>query len=265
VSVRVRPATADDAGAMVAVIREGFAPELLDAMIYGCAGMDRFIRDELELPADLCDRTYTVAERDGRVLGCVELRRLPGTLILNYIAVGAELRSSGVARRLLLEAIVQARGERYGTLALDVFTDNHVARGWYERLGLAGSDRAAWWSVPMPHAAPGAPHAVINGFPQAQASQLRFGFSQLDVATPDGSYAVGRMGAKWFRLSQAAALRDDALLSTLRLLDPARGLLLILPEGQLPAEAAPGAVRLTESVRMSIGVPELLGRLRQAR
>ncbi|HEX8674256.1 MAG TPA: GNAT family N-acetyltransferase [Longimicrobium sp.] len=264
-SVRVRPATADDAGAMVAVIREGFAPELLDAMIYGCAGMERFIRDELELPPDLCDRTYTVAERDGRVLGCVELRRLPGTLILNYIAVGAEMRSSGVARQLLLEAIVQAGGERYGSMVLDVFTDNEVARGWYQRLGFAAGDHAGWWSVPMLHAAPGAPHAVVNGFPQAQASQLRFGFSQLDVATPDGSYAVGRMGAKWFRLSQAAALRDDALLATLRLLDPARGLLLILPEGQLPADAAPGAVRLTESVRMSIGIPELLGRLRLAR
>ena len=74
-SVRVRPATADDAGAMVAVIREGFAPELLDAMIYGCAGMDRFIRDELELPPGLCDRTYTVAERDGRVLGALSVIR----------------------------------------------------------------------------------------------------------------------------------------------------------------------------------------------
>jgi ribosomal protein S18 acetylase RimI-like enzyme len=263
--VLVRPATAGDAEAMVAVIREGFAPALLDAMIYGCAGMGRFIRDELELPPGLCDRTYTVAEREGRVLGCVELRRLPGTLILNYIAVGAELRSTGVARRLLLEAIVQAGGERYGTMVLDVFTSNDVARGWYLRLGFAAADRGEWWSVPMPQVDAGETPAIVNGFPQAEASQLRFGFSQLDVTTPEGSYAVGRMGAKWFRLTQAAALRDDVLLSTLRLLDPARGLLLLLPEGQLPAEAAPGAARLAASERLSVPIPELLGRLRQAR
>ncbi|HLL82215.1 MAG TPA: GNAT family N-acetyltransferase [Longimicrobium sp.] len=263
--VLVRPATAGDAEAMVAVIREGFAPELLDAMIYGCAGMGRFIRDELELPPELCDRGYTVAERDGRVLGCVELRRLPGTLVLNYIAVGAGLRSSGVARQLLLEAIVQAGGERYGSMVLDVFTSNDVARGWYLRLGFAAAERAGWWSVPMPGVDAGDALAVVNGFPQAEASQLRFGFSQVDVTTPAGSYAVGRMGTKWFRLTQAAALRDAALLSTLRRLDPARGLLVMLPEGQLPDEAAAGAARLAASERMSVPIPELLGRLRQAR
>lgn len=262
--VLIRQAVPGDADGMVAVIREGFEPELREAIVYGCSGIGQFIRDQLNLPHEVCDRVYTVAEQGGRIVGCVELRRLPGLLILNYIAVRAQLRASGVARDLLRDAIVHAEGARYGTMALDVFTTNTVAREWYLRLGFAAQERTEWWSVDLaagPKDGPDRSAVIVNGFPHAEASQVRFGFSQLDVTTSSGSYTVGRMGVRWFRITQAAALLDGALLTTIRLLEPERDLLVLLPEAQLPGTVLPIAARVAVSERMFVAIPALLDRL----
>ena len=251
---KIRPACPADADAIVAVIRDGFAPAFQAMMIYGCTGMSRFIHDHLVLPDRLRDTHYTVAEAGGHVVGAIEMRNVGPDLLLNYIAVDPAHRSGGLARRLLLAAAAASAAPHTEAIALDVLTSNDVARSWYERLGFSGGGRTVWWSIPQLQRPRVAETATVPGYPEAEAAHARFGFSQLNVSTPEGRYVVGRLGDQWFRLTSAPALADPDLLSALHRLAPQRALLALLPDtGGAPAG---GTCRATTS-RMRAPWPAL--------
>ena len=256
-SVEIRPATARDADGLVAVVRDGFDPAFQTTMTYGCSGMAQFVRDQLDLPAWFCDSRYTVAGVRERVVGGVDLRAAGGALVLNYISVHPEHRSGGLARRLLAASVEAFPAAGLGVMQLDVLATNRVARQWYERLGFRPASETHWWEVDLGDAPDAGAAVVVHGFPQAQAAHARFGFSQVRLAAPTGTYEVGRLGADWFRLTDAAALADAALLGALRWLDPRRRVLALLP----PDADGPGWTLRATTVRMTVPLPALRDRL----
>jgi ribosomal protein S18 acetylase RimI-like enzyme len=258
----IRPARPADAAGIVAVIRNGLAVSLLNMLIYGCPGIIRFVKEQLTLANGLANAYYIVAVAADRVVACVELRRLPDMLHLNYISVASTHRARGIATHLLHAALNEGKFARYTHMSLDVLEDNAVARGWYDRLGFELAHTTEWWSIPCtPHPAPHEDEIVwISGYPQAQACQRRFGFSQLVLNTPRGEYTVGRIGMNWFRVTQAEAIVDPTIWATLCRLDPQRRVLAVQRSGGLPP-AVPTASLVARLNGMSISLDKLRARL----
>jgi hypothetical protein len=178
---------------------------------------------------------YTVTEAEGEILGACEFRRRSDRVFLNYIAVGEHSRGRGVARALLTQSLrlfIDAVSPD-ATFSLDVFTHNLIAREWYGRLGLRPVEAYEWYRIADPGAldrlspGPASPY-YVTGIAQADIVHKHLGFSEFSVETPEGHvYSVGRLGAKWFRLTSADGSIDPGLIALLRELDPARGLFFI--------------------------------------
>lgn len=253
--LELRRATIDDATAIVDIIRSGFAPALLDKFIFGCAGISRYVREQIIASDQDGDTRFTVAARGGTPIGCCELRRLRDRLFLNYIAVLPDARSAGLGRRLLHAGIERTAGASHSSISLDVIEDNRVAVDWYRSLGFERSHATEWWELPI-EASSVDTGACVTGLPQAAACQEAFGFSRVTVTTATGTWEVGLLGTHWFRITEPGALGDPSLLATLHRLDPARELLALLPEGAL-LSSAHRATRATGTHRMTMDLAAL--------
>lgn len=253
--IELRPATVDDAIAIVDIIRSGFAPELLDKFIFGCAGISRYVREQIIASDQGGETRFTMVARSGTPIGCCELRRLRDRLFLNYIAVLPDARSAGLGRRLLHAGIDRTADASHKTISLDVLEGNRVAVDWYRSLGFERGHVTEWWELPIAASNVDA-GTWVTGLPQASVCQEAFGFSRVTVSTANGTWEVGLLGASWFRITEPAALEDPNLLATLHRLDPDRELLALLPEGALP-RAARRATRATGTHRMTMDLAAL--------
>lgn len=246
----IRPAVPSDSQAILDVIRSGFMREILDLTIYGCAGAGAYIRRQIEAGRSLGDTLYTVAETAGRLDGCIEMRRLNGTLFLNYIAVVQDSRSRGLGRRLLAAAIASARRSEDSEMGLDVFEQNRPARDWYARLGFTVRDRSSFWEL-WPNRSATA-RATVSQLAQADVCQREFGFSEIRVRTRNGFHTVGRIGEGWFRLADTAALEDAELAAALPSIDPERRILAIAGADFQASSAWARSRQMIASLRMSM-------------
>jgi N-acetylglutamate synthase-like GNAT family acetyltransferase len=233
----IRQARHSDAPRIVELIRCSFEPHILELFIYGCDGVTRFVEHQIAARAVGGDTAYFVAEADERVIACAEIRRVSDRLFLNYIAVDPSARAHGTGRSLLATALA-ALHTTESRLVLDVLEDNKIARSWYDSLGLVTEAVTCWYRLARPRAA----HApgIIVGLPQARACHAMFGFSQVTIDCGSKSYAVGMLGEHLYRLTDPAAVRDDALLAALHRLDDSRDLLL-LAAGHVALDATPVA------------------------
>jgi len=258
--IQIRLARTDEAGEIVSLIRGSFTPEIRNAMIYGCPGMERFIGRQIETPGGLSDTIYLVAVAGELIVGCVELRWLPEALFLNYICTRPESRSKGLARRILAESIRIVRRDHQREMLLDVFEDNLPARTWYERLGFRHDYSTQWWDCPLP--ATDLPvNGRISGYPHALASQEPYGFSMFRLVTTRQEYAVGCLGSDWFRVTGAELLSDPQALALLQRMDGQRRILALLPEQVMPEALPKDARRIVTSRRMSMNLDRLLTNL----
>lgn len=255
----IRPARPEEAGAIVSVIRQSFAPEHLRLFIYHSAGIEAYVHRQIALDGRHGDGVYTVACAGTRVVGCVEMYRLPACLHLNYIAIDAAYRAAGLGKRLLRAATAHACHPAHQQMTLDVFSDSGFLREWYERLGFAPQHLTHWWDCPILPGGNGAA-ACVREYAQAQLVQQAYGFSRFTVATTTGEYTVGCMGREWFRVGRAEALCDLDLHVVLKALDPTRRMLALLHEDEclrLPAQAT----RLVTTVREVVPLTVLCGHL----
>ncbi len=259
-AIQIRPARIDEAGEIVALIRGSFNPEIRNAMIYGCSGMEAFISRQIETPEGLSDTVYLVAKVGDLVAGCVEMRWLPEALFLNYICSSPEARSKGLARRLLAESIRIARRDHHREMLLDVFEDNLPARTWYERLGFRYDYSTQWWDCPLP-VTDILVSGRISGYPHALASQERYGFSMFRLITCEREYAVGCLGSDWFRVTGPELLSDPQALAMLQRIDGQRRILALVPGQELPEALPRDTRRIVTSRRMSMDLDRLLANL----
>jgi|SRR5579884_4076431 len=228
----ITPALPADAAEIARAIADGLDPELVRRTIYACAGIARYVRRQIHGQRHGGDTAYLVARDGDRLAGCVELRRQPSGLFLNYVAVRPEYQAAGLGRRLLAAAVWRAGAAASGRMRLDVFEPNRRAAEWYQRLGFRDEALTEWWELPPP--GPGPEEGFVGDLPQAQLCQRAFGFSRFVVRTERANYNVGRLGEEWFRLDDPAALEDTAVAATLARLDPGRRLLALVPAERFP-------------------------------
>ena len=257
--LKVRIARPDDADSIVELVRGGFDKKRLGTLIYGCRGMNRYIRQQLNAPGEISDTAFFVAENRGSLVGCAELRLHHDAIFLNVICTSSSHRGRGVGTKLLYDALVTVKKESQRKISLDVFCDNFPARSWYEQLGFKPEYYNAWWSIALSQRM-ARPQGQISGYALAEACQRVFGFSSLVLATSRNSYSIGRLANNWFRVTQQDILSDGEALSCLRILDDQRRLLGIFRED--PQVVLPGnAEQICRSSRMTMKMDALLRKL----
>ena len=134
-----------------------------------------------------------------------------------------------------------------GEMVLDVFEDNEPAVAWYTRLGFEERDVLAWWECGLGEQAgtKADEEGTVSGVPEANVCHEAFGFSQLRVAGATGSYMVGRLGERWWRVTDLAILDDPSAMAVLGSLGPDRRIL------ALGRAVGPGADKVGAPVRQS--------------
>ena len=260
-----RQAETRDAEAFVALIRRAFAPERIGLTIYGAPGIATFIADQLESRSAQSARRYMVAEAESRIVGAAELTTSDAEVFLGYIAVDETLRSRRIATKLLAASIAAVRRSTQTQFVLDVFSDNVVARRWYEGLGMAPDARPSsdWWQLPL--AAPDSLSSLLATEPLDESDEryARYGFSEIVVLSDAKRYTIGLLGDRYFRCTNAAAVFDAALIRTLGAIDSSRQLLIHSLDPALDLERL-GARRLFSSVRLRAPLDEIERRLAAA-
>lgn len=252
----IRPARAEDAAEIVRLIREGADRDVLDKLIYGCAGAARYV--EWNIAAGLLgNRRYFVAMRGEEPAGCADFAVSGDALTLKYIAADGRFRRQGIGSALLRRGL-EALGASRTWMELDVSLGNAAALRWYESLGFQPAGRSSYWEFTSAGAPEGAA-LEIPDWPQAQACHEAFGFSEFQLKTPAMSVRVGRVGDAWFRLPDAGAASSGAVRGALRAIDPARGIYAVLPEGSVTSWMEAHAKRVRSAQRMRARIAALSG------
>lgn len=138
--VRLRGYVPGDLDALFALDEICFAPEF------------RFSREALRRFAETRRARVIVAEAGGTVAGfCITHNERTATGCAGYVVtldVAPEWRRRGLARRMMLNAEAQVRGEGCRAMLLHVFTGNVEAIRFYEKLGFARSHTAEAFYAP---------------------------------------------------------------------------------------------------------------------
>ena len=136
--IQLRTAGADDAEAITALVnrayrgdsgRQGWTTEsdLLDGT--------RISLDTVHALLAAQDCRILVAEAEGRLLACAELRPEGELLYLGMLTVSPELQGQGIGTRLMAAAEDHARALGLRGLVMTVISRRHELIAWYARLG----------------------------------------------------------------------------------------------------------------------------------
>jgi hypothetical protein len=257
--IEIRLAREEDAEEIVNVVRSGFDSSLLNTFIYGCPGITEYIKCHIGISKELSDTAYIVAAVNDRIAGCIELRHNSNGLFLNYISIDSGFRSRGLSKCLLRVSIDYVRNPEHKDLFLDVLEHNTIALNWYRGLGFEHDYVKNWWEIPLRESEK-FENIWISDYPQAEVVHSVFGFSKFTLTTSTNQYQIGRIGRRWFRLTQGEALSDSAVLPALWRLDNNRHILLIVPEGNA-LDSLTNARLLTRTYRMHIDLNRLTEKL----
>jgi len=146
-TLRIRRAALQDLEAVV---------PLFDAyrMFYGQSSDPQRARDWLRARTEAGESVVLLAERDGAVVGFVQLYPMftsvgtARTWILNDLYVDASARRGGVARALLDAAAEFARNDGARSIVLETTRDNDAARALYRNAGW-NEDQTQWYSLSL--------------------------------------------------------------------------------------------------------------------
>lgn len=263
--VAFRPARAADAEAIVALVRRGFTPDQMGLFIYGCSGIEEFVRHQIEAQAIGGESVSVVACQGERIIGCTESGKSPHAQYWNWLSVEPDCRKGGTAKRLLKAVTELALLPTQKDMIIDVLTENLVALHWYQRLGFQHQHYSQWWAVPLQRLSESHSSGCIKGFAHARVGRQAFGFSQFRAATRSAEHVVGWLGQDWFRVSSREAVSDPELSAALLSIDPSRRLLAILREGELPQHLESGAKLMATTTHMTLDLAALLRALKDVR
>ncbi|MER6672084.1 GNAT family N-acetyltransferase [Streptomyces sp. NPDC000983] len=139
--LEIRPATGDDLPAIVAMLADdplGARRESPEDLTPYVAALERLSRDP--------NQHQMVAERDGRVVGTLQLTIVPGLSrqgatrsIIEAVRVHADERGSGLGTRFIEWAVEESRRQGCQLVQLTSDTSRTDAHRFYERLGFTAS------------------------------------------------------------------------------------------------------------------------------
>ncbi|MFE9426155.1 GNAT family N-acetyltransferase [Kitasatospora sp. NPDC006697] len=137
----IRPATREDIPAIVALLAEdakGATRETPEDLTPYHAAFDRLEADPHQHP--------TVAERDGEVVGTLQLSVIPGLsragttrTIIEAVRIKAAERGNGLGTQLIRWAVEESGRLGAGLVQLTSDSSRADAHRFYERLGFTGS------------------------------------------------------------------------------------------------------------------------------
>ena len=262
--VEIRYAVERDSSSIVSIIRDGFTSDFLSTTIYGCSGVEEYIRAHIKSPARCSDTEYLVAVVSDDIIGCLEFWRGGSGLWGIYVAVVPSARLSGVGGKLLDFTLRANPNIGSAVMNLDVLADNLPALRWYNKRGYKPVGEKHLFRFRLAKS-PTAPKAIVVGFPQAEAIQRQFGFSEFIVRTDIAQHTVGRLGTKYYRFACAAALEDVGLLSFLQQMDCERQQVLYATPGNAPVGLSVTPEHYATLIRMSATIEDLLGYVNSVR
>ncbi|MEU0278232.1 GNAT family N-acetyltransferase [Streptomyces sp. NPDC088147] len=139
--LNIRPAAPDDIPAIVAMLADdplGAQRESLDDLTPYTEAYERLARDP--------NQHVVVAERDGRVIGTLQLTIIPGLSrrgatrsIIEAVRVHADERGSGLGTRFIEWAVDESRRQGCQLVQLTSDASRTDAHRFYERLGFTAS------------------------------------------------------------------------------------------------------------------------------
>ncbi|MFJ9032962.1 GNAT family N-acetyltransferase [Streptomyces sp. NPDC102274] len=139
--LKIRPAAPDDIPAIVAMLADdplGARRESPDDLTPYTEAYERLARDP--------NQHVVVAERDGRVIGTLQLTIIPGLSrrgatrsIIEAVRVHADERGSGLGTRFIEWAVDESRRLGCQLVQLTSDTSRTDAHRFYERLGFTAS------------------------------------------------------------------------------------------------------------------------------
>ncbi|MFE6334044.1 GNAT family N-acetyltransferase [Streptomyces sp. NPDC057806] len=139
--LEIRPATADDVPAIVALLADdplGAQRESPDDLTPYMAALDRLSRDP--------NQRLMVAEREGRVVGTLQLTLVPGLSrkgatrsIIEAVRIHADERGSGLGTQFVEWAVDESRRQGCQLVQLTSDASRTDAHRFYERLGFEAS------------------------------------------------------------------------------------------------------------------------------
>ncbi|MFE2494283.1 N-acetyltransferase family protein [Streptomyces scopuliridis] len=139
--LKIRPAAPDDIPAIVAMLADdplGAQRESPDDLTPYTEAYERLARDP--------NQHVVVAERDGRVIGTLQLTIIPGLSrrgatrsIIEAVRVHADERGSGLGTRFIEWAVDESRRQGCQLVQLTSDASRTDAHRFYERLGFTAS------------------------------------------------------------------------------------------------------------------------------
>jgi ribosomal protein S18 acetylase RimI-like enzyme len=143
-AITIRRARRDDVGSIVAMLaddRLGAARERLEDPL-----PQSYFRAFDAVDRDPNLRLVVAQDADGAVVGCLQLRVLPGLssqgasrALIEDVRVVAPSRSRGIGEQLVQWAVIEARARDCRLVELLTHTSRVDAQRFYERLGFARS------------------------------------------------------------------------------------------------------------------------------
>ena len=237
----IRPATPEDSPRLAVLLR-WLLGKMRPYTIYGCAGLDAYLRDTLAEG----NEPMMVCTADAHIVGLTAWRLQANSLFLNHIYVRPAYRGRDLGRRLLRDGL-RLTHAAHAQMALDVFDHNLRARRWYASLGFRLVGEKVWLRQALPPSAAMPAGCAAEGLPEADRQHQRYGFSRFELTTPRRSYQVGRLGETLFRATTGAILADETALRALAALAPERALLCIAEDPVMGHDA----LLLGRSLRMA--------------
>lgn len=238
---RIRLARPQEADTVAKLLRAAVPPAVRPLTIFGQHGLADWIRTTIRSSTSgaqsegvrFPNSTILVTTDEDTVCGAAEWRRDDSLLFLNAIAVSPSHRNRGRGRRLLHSGLL--RFDNVSHIALDVFEANVRAHDWYERLDFTRRATRNWLVSPLdvgPVDTTTAPPstASLQNASAADTQHERFGFSTLRFTVspssgPASQHEVGRLGSKYFRITNPSTLASPSIRTALLALNPSRSLL----------------------------------------
>jgi ribosomal protein S18 acetylase RimI-like enzyme len=224
--MRFRRANVSDAKAVADLIKESFSDYHVQKMIYGCNGIVKYLEDQLLISNEVNDASTFVAELNDDICAVAQFKRDPKNKIfyLNYICTKKLFRRQKLGPRLIKYSL-DNESFAFDYVVLDVFDNNTPAINWYIGLGFNKNEEKLWTLVDPADHEEGC--GYLSGLPQSNICYREYGFSQLSLTTSTGTYSIGLLGEKYYRLSSASVFKDSAAIALLKKFDNGREFLLI--------------------------------------
>lgn len=142
-SFQIQPATVHDAHELDTLVNSAYRGDSSRRGWTTEADLIDGTRTDATLLAELLQKPETTILKyveEGKILGCVELRKESGRLYLGMLTVQPDIQGKGIGKELLRAAEDMARKQRCSAIFMNVLSVRNELIDWYLRHGYRVTD-----------------------------------------------------------------------------------------------------------------------------